>query len=181
MNLLVSDKDSIVASVVSQTLLTRRNKLEADKFELADKLFDHCVSAVGHAALATAPIGYFKKSRYFSILPFAEGGYSASFQMKELKAIPYILTDATSTSMRVSDEKLLACIALLAKEEEALRKDKTLLQREANSLLKKVRTLKKLKEVWPECVPFIPESINRQANVPAVNSEKLNKLIASAG
>lgn len=114
--------------------------------------------------------------RYDAYLRFNVRGYDLRLTVKKSMPVPY--SNYCNRLGSVKDEALIERTHDFAKRKQQFESDREKTRIRLDAMLKTIRTLKRLEELWPDGKPFYKHLIGTEkASVPAVRFEEINKAL----
>ena len=182
MKLTKAMKEVIIEKAVNQTMKPLVDAYDKRRAEFAQMLYNHMYSEVEQQKMQALPDGWLltKKDLRISLSDGACTVYATLPDYMRVLAVDreYRDFDASSWSLGLK-RKVRNTDAAMTIEYQANRDKAQELRRALEQLVMPCTTLKKLREVWPEGEAFFPSEPEFIENLPAVQSTKVNDLIAA--
>lgn len=170
-------RNQILSNVLNQTFKERSEALTATEYDLADRVYKKKFSKTVDLMNAL-PEGYLVSGESLSV---SVDSTSEQLRLPECRrgSLDIFRNWHTSLSLNSRESALGREILEWSRQGQVLRNERQKLRSQVGAILESVTTLKRLKEVWPESVQYIPaEAETTGALLPAVRVDEVNKLIA---
>lgn len=174
-------KENLVDRVVSATMKSRRDEEAAKRKEFWEYLYSLIYNPEQISAMNRIPAGWLTTSNYIRVSLSDNSCDVREYLRGDTRKFLAMDTDRAfdgsawplAVKKKIRDkEKALSDISI--ENRDAARELRLMIER----LVSPITTLKKLKEMWPECVPYLPVEEEKVENLPAVMAEGVNNLIA---
>lgn len=162
-------REQILNSLLAHRFDEEEEQHKQDMHQLAVLVYDNRYDLACRKTMAGLPNGFLPSGDSITI---DVDGCCRFLKLSEERLFMY--TDYHGSRWELP-AKLLKMWRKLQRKKDAMAKAKNITRRQAWSLLRSTTTVEKLRRVWPEVTPFIPEEIAVQ--LPAVITTDLNKLL----
>lgn len=174
MRLTIAKKEQILKNVIAATFKKRTERLTKDRHALAGQIYNNLYGK--HAkAIAAVPDGFLYRCNEM-FLKF--GGSVTRLGLGAQHVLPYEPHYNTILHHFDHDHEFTKAFDKLDARGSKLKKDKALLKSKVQPVLSAATTVKKLKDLWPECEKFLPVSTEVK-NLPAIPIKELNGLLST--
>ena len=169
MRLNATIREEILSSLLKHRFDKEESSQQKQWSELAEMIYDANYNATTRATMGRLPQGFLPTRDAFSV---KADGQRKCMRLSGEMLFTYV--DYHGQPWKLTGP-LLKCWRVLERQQEATRKAKAETRRQARAMLLSVTTMKKLRQVWPEVIPFIPKESTLQ--LPAVMTKDLNTLL----
>jgi len=178
MRLTKAIKDQIVDNVLKTVIKPKEQELDKENQGLAARAYNVLYSEKDRELLMNAPDEAFVKKDSFRVEYVVKGGKGGEINLFLNCDLPFFYAHCgyySSTNVS-SDRELNTDIVSHIQFKREVHKARTDLQREVYDMLNSVTTVKRLREVWPECDEYLPAE-QPKFYPPVVQGDKINSMI----
>jgi hypothetical protein len=169
--------EKIANRALAATFDERQTALRQAEHDLAMACWQAAFPEDHKAFALSAPDGWLRKDR---CLRFTFGYRQTTLYLLQGQAVAVPYSRDCSTLATISSEDLIAQFEAHERNKAAFKNEYEQAEHALHSLIKGARTIKRLKEAWPEGLRFFADEANlaeRGASVPAVVSTEVNRLL----
>lgn len=161
-------------------LLAKRFDLESkqlaeDRYKLADDVWNDLLTCEQQQLLDSLPKGWLPKD---SSIAISFDGDVTHLPFKEYRLMPYDFAD-NYKALRVYEADHVFTIRYkeIKKLSDNIQGSRKILRRSIMDILNSIRTVKRLKEIWPEVSDAVDEIVceNNDKYLPAISTKDLNE------